>query len=275
MLAYAAVVGVLYSVTDLKFAPEEALLLGNLFAFILAPNRRLELTLQAKKAEAKEMYSYIFSPSKRLKYTPGQYMEWTLPMSKADARGNRRYFTLSSSPTEDHLMFTVRQPQQRSSFKVELDKLPKGSKMLAYQLEGSFVLPKDPQQKLVFIAGGIGVTPFRSIIKYLLDKQDERDIILLHSASVPAGFAFKDLFKQASRIGLRANYIISGEPPAGWAGFKGAIDSKVIKSIAPDYKERIFYVSGPYGMVVAVKNNLLKMGIKRQQIKTDYFPGYG
>lgn len=276
MLAYAAVVGVLYSVTDLKFAPEEALLLGNLFAFIMAPSRRLELSFQGKRQEANDVYSYTFSSKRHPSFAPGQYMEWTLPVAKADSRGNRRYFTVSASPTEEYLMFTIRQPQERSSFKTELDKLPKGGKILAYQLEGSFVLPKNTQQKLVFIAGGIGVTPFRSIIKYLLDIRMRRDIVLLYSASVPTGFAFGDLLKRASHAGVKTHYILSGdEPPANWTGLKGLIDNKIIKSTIPDYKERIFYISGPYGMVITVKNNLLKMGIKRQQIKTDYFPGYG
>lgn len=272
-LPYAVLVAILYSVTDLKIAPEEALLLGNLAAFVMSPSRRLELKFMGRFKEAKDIYSYDFHGE--LKYKPGQYMEWTLPMAKADSRGNRRYFTLSSSPTEDHLMFTTKEPTPRSSFKTQLDILGKGDKILAYQLEGSFVLPKDAGQKMAFLAGGIGVTPFRSIVKYLIDTNQKRDIVLLYSANSVDEFAFNDLFKRALKAGVTTHYAVNGATPKDWLGFKGQIDSKMIKNAIPDYKERIFYLSGPYGMVVAVKNNLLKMGIRPQQIKTDYFPGYG
>lgn len=275
MLAYAAFIGMLYSVSDFKFAPEEALLLGNVFAFIIAPNRRLELALKQKKKEAKDIYSYVFEGKKNLRFAAGQYMEWTLPMAKADTRGNRRYFTVSSAPTEDELIFTVKQPTPGSSFKAELGELKEGSRILAYQLEGSFVLPKDSGQKLAFMAGGIGVTPFRSIVKYLLDTDQKRDIVLLYSANSADEFAFTDLFKQSQKAGVTTHYAVSGERPNNWRGFSGQINSKVIKVAFPDYKERIFYISGPYGFVTALRQTLLKMGLPRQKIVSDYFPGYG
>ncbi len=274
MLTYAAVVGVLYSVTDLRLAPEEALLIGNVLAFIMAPNRRLELSFEQKRKEAKDIYSYIFSGKKNMRFSAGQYMEWTLPMARADTRGNRRYFTISSSPTEDALMFTIKQPTPRSSFKAGLDELKEGDKMLAYQLEGSFMLPKDSGQKLAFIAGGIGVTPFRSIIKHLVDSKQKRDIILLYSANSADELAFSDLFKQTQSVGITAHYAVSGEKPKSWLGFSGQVDSKMIKAAVPDYKERTFYISGPYGFVTVIRQELLKMGLPRRNIITDYFPGY-
>ncbi|HEX5395281.1 MAG TPA: hypothetical protein VFW52_02965 [Candidatus Saccharimonadales bacterium] len=262
MLVYAAVVAVLYSVTSLGVSPEEALLIGNIVAFIMAPSRRLELSLLSKKQESKDIYSYIFSSERPLKYSPGQFMEWTLPAAKTDSRGNRRYLTLSSSPTENDLMFTVRQPQQRSSFKTELDRLPKGGKILAYELEGSFVLPADNSQKLAFIAGGIGATPFRSITKYLIDSGQNRDITLLYAADNPGDFVFSRLFKEASQSGIITRHII------------GRLRAQDLKDAIPDYKNRKFYISGPYGFVVSLRQTLLKMGLPRKNIVSDYFPGY-
>lgn len=274
MLIYAAVVGVLYSVTDLGLAPEEALLIGNLAAFIMSPGRRLELSLADKKTEAKDIYSYIFRTKHLPKFTAGQYMEWTLPMARADTRGNRRYFTISSSPTEDNLMFTAKQSNPGSSFKAELSKLHQGDKMLAYQIEGTFTLPKDSSKKLAFLAGGIGATPFRSIIKYLLDTQQKRDTVLLYSANDADEFAFDDLFKQATSVGVATHYAVSGAAPNDWLGFKGQVNRQMIKAAIPDYKERVFYVSGPYGFVATMRHTLLGMGLKSKQIKVDYFPGY-
>ncbi|MBI4033620.1 hypothetical protein HY379_01340 [Candidatus Saccharibacteria bacterium] len=261
-LIYAVLVAVLYSVTSFNLAPEEALLLGNAAAFIMAPSRRLELSFKQKRKEANDIYSYIFGSKNNIRFRAGQYMEWTLPMAKADLRGNRRYFTISSAPTEDNLMFTIKEPAPRSSFKSALGELKAGDKMLAYQLEGSFVLPKDVGQKLAFLAGGIGVTPFRSIIKYLLDTDQKRDIALLYSADSADEFAFTGLFKESSKAGVATRYVT------------GQIDAKIINTVVPDYNERIFYVSGPYGFVTAMQRALIKMGLPRRSIITDYFPGY-
>ena len=275
MLVYAVIVGLLYSVTSWHFAPEEALLIGNAAAFLMAPYRRLELSFIGRSKEAEGIYSYGFKFKKPVKFTAGQYLEWTLPMAKSDRRGNRRYFTISSSPTEKILSFTVKQPAPSSSFKAGLEKLNKGDRMLAYQLEGSFVLPKAADQKLAFLAGGIGVTPLRSIIKYLLDTGQKRDIRMIYSANTADEFAFTDLFKQSLKAGLTAQYAVSGDKSADWLGFTGQIDRKMIKNAIPDYKERIFYISGPYGFVTVIRQTLLKMGLPRKNIISDYFPGYG
>src|SRR3990167_5425148 len=257
MLIYATFVGLLYSVTTWHFAPEEALLLGNALAFLMAPSRRLELSFKQRRKEAKNIYSYVFSSQRQFKFAAGQYMEWTLPMVKADIRGNRRYFTVSSSPSEDNLMFTVKEPETRSSFKKGLDQLKEGDKLLAYQLEGSFVLPKTANQKLAFLAGGIGVTPFRSIVKYMLDSNQKRDIKMIYSANTADEFAFTDLFEQSLKAGVTTHYVVSGEAPKDWLGFKGQLEAKMIKTAVPDYKERVFYISGPYGFVTALRQTLL------------------
>ena len=275
MLVYAVVVGLLYSVTTWHFAPEEALLVGNLVAFAMAPHRRLELSLKERKREAKDIYSYVFRVNKKLKFAAGQYMEWTLPMAKADSRGNRRYFTLSSSPTEDYLMFTVREPTPSSSFKTQLDKLEEGDKMLAYQLEGSFVLPKDTGQKLALVAGGIGVTPFRSMVKYLADTGQSRDVRLFYSANEASQHAYKPLFKTAEKLGLKTLYVATKDSHETAGVHSGVIDKKVIAAFTPDWRERTFYVSGPISFVQYISRTLLDMGVKKSAIKTDYFPGYG
>lgn len=274
-MPYAVLIAALYSVTSLRIAPEEALLIGNTFAFIMSPSRRLELALVKKKQEAKDIYSYVFGGQKNLSFQAGQYLEWTLPIAKTDSRGNRRYFTISSSPTENNLMFTIKEPTPRSSFKTGLDHLKPGDKMVAYQLEGSFVLPKNKNQRLAFIAGGIGVTPFRSITKYLIDSNQSRDIVLLYSANNAREFAFTNLFDGAKEAGVATHYALSADPPANWDGLVGPLDGRMIKKAVTDYKERTFYVSGPYGFVTAAREALLKMGLPESKIITDYFPGYG
>ncbi|MBA3757826.1 FAD-dependent oxidoreductase [Candidatus Saccharibacteria bacterium] len=277
-LPYAVLVGLLYSTTRLKLAPEEALLIGNLFAYALVRDKRIELIFLKKKKEAQGIYSYLFSLKKPFSFTPGQFMEWTLPLSKSDSRGNRRYLTVSSSPTEkSQMMMSVKLPDNPSSFKQRLNTFLPGDKIMVSHLSGNFVLPKDVSQKLAFIAGGVGITPFRSIVKYAVDSQIHKDSVLLYSSNSPQEFAFVDLFKKASAFGLRTFYTVSAKELslADWGGPRGPINSAMIKQSMPDYSDRLFYVSGPYGFVQAVDIELGKLGVPSRQIKLDYFPGYG
>ena len=102
-----------------------------------------------------------FAPNRKLAFAPGQYMEWTLGHNEPDSRGNRRYFTLASAPTEDELRVGVKFYQNSSTFKQAMLDMDQNSEIVAAQLAGDFVLPHDPQQKCVFIAGGIGIESIR------------------------------------------------------------------------------------------------------------------
>jgi len=263
-LLYAIVVGFFYTATKLKLSPEETLLLGNLLTFLLARNRRYQLKFISRVREADGIYSYIFSTPKGFRFKAGQYMEWTIAHNKTDARGNRRYLTIASSPTEPGLMFTIKQPLPASAFKQKLSELKPGDKILAARLAGDFILPPDSSKKIAFMAGGIGVTPFRSMIKYAIDNNQPRDMALIYSASSPDELSFQRLFDDAGGAGLKSHYVTDGH-----------VDKAKIKSLLPDYKERIFYISGPYGFVNAVHKALLELGVTGRQILTDYFPGYG
>lgn len=265
-LFYSLVVGIAYGYTHLGISPEQALLIGNGMAFVLEPWKRLELKLEDIHKEAKGLYSFAFSNPGNFDYKAGQYMEWTLPVRKSDSRGNRRYLTLSSSPTEELLAFTLRIPPKSSQYKKILAHYKPGDKMLAAHLAGSFQLPDDKSKKLAFVAGGIGVTPFRSMAKYLIDSHQKRDIGLLYAASSPDEFAFKEVFRQAAAHGMAAHYLNTSERP---------IDASAISHSMPDYKDRLFYISGPYGFVKAVRQALINLGVGPTSIKSDYFPGYG
>jgi ferredoxin-NADP reductase len=263
-MPYALLVALFYSFTRLKLSPEEALLAGNIFTFIFAANRRYELKFIRRIKEAEGIYSYIFSLPPKLSYSSGQYMEFTLAQSKSDSRGNRRYFSLSSSPTEPGLMFTVKEPEKSSAFKRSLAGLKPGEKILASRVAGSFTLPKDPSRKLAFLAGGVGITPFRSMIKNIIDKDEKRDMALLYSANSQAELSYRGLFDKAAAVGLKTSYITEGH-----------VDDDKIRQLLPDYKQRSFYISGPYGFVNAVESALLRLGVSYDNIVTDYFPGYG
>lgn len=272
-LIYATVVGVLFGVTKLHFAPEEALLVGNVVTFALNPNRSVILNFIRQQKEAEGIYSYFFRSPKHFNFKAGQYMEWTLPGVSFDGRGNRRYLTIASAPTEPNIMFSLRLPENPSSFKSSLSKLRHGEVVLASQLAGSFTLPAEAGQPLVLVAGGIGVTPFRSMIKYLIDKGDKRPIKLLYFANTADEIAFKPLFDEASQLGLKAHYVIK-DPPSGWRGPTGQANAELFSQLVPEPQTQRFYISGPQGFVASVRQILLASGVSPDHIKTDFFPGY-
>jgi ferredoxin-NADP reductase len=115
------------------------------------------------------------------------------------------------------------------------------------------------------------------MVKYLLDKRLSRDITLFYSARGVDDLAFRDLFDEAGReFGLKSVYTLTrGPAPAGWPGRTGAITPAMIREEMPDYLERLFYVSGSEPMVMAFGKLLAGMGVKRANVKRDYFPGYG
>ena len=161
-------------------------------------------------------------------------------------------------------MFSVKRPDKPSAFKQGLDDLMPGDTILVSRLAGSFTLPKDVSKKVAFLAGGIGVTPFRSMAKYMLDSGQKRDAVLVYSANSTAELSFQKIFEQARSAGLSPRYITDGH-----------LDETKIKALIPDFAERRFYISGPYGFVKAIENDLLKLGVDPAQTVTDYFPGYG
>jgi ferredoxin-NADP reductase len=151
------------------------------------------------------------------------------------------------------------------------------SSIVAGQLAGDFTLPEDKNKKLAFIAGGIGITPFRSMIKYLLDLEEARPITLFYSNKYANEIVYADIFHQADKnLGIKTVYTLTETEfvPSGWLGKIGRINEVMIKSEVPDYSERIFYLSGPHTMVTAFEDVLRGMGISKNKIKTDFFPGF-
>lgn len=257
------------------FTPEIALLIGNLFVYVVSPKGRHLLTLLEKKEIAMDTYEYVFAPDRTFSFHPGQYLEWTLGHKHADDRGNRRYFTIASSPTEDTICLGIKFNNPKSSFKEALKRMEPNDTMFASHIAGDFVLPKETEAKLAFIAGGIGVTPFRSMVQYLMDTKDSRSITLLYSNKTAAEIAYRDVFEKAQQeIGMKTVYAVTNELNPVPGTYPGMISATLITQEIPDYKERIFYISGPHGMVAAFEKTLQDMGVPSHNIKIDYFPGF-
>ncbi len=279
---YGAIVGALFDpmirIGSVYSTPELALVVGNLFSYIVSPKEKYMLKLKEKKEIADNVYDFSFEADKTdFAFKPGQYLEWTLEHEKSDNRGNRRYFTIASSPIEEYLRMGVKFYPNSSSFKKTLLSMKPGDVVVASQRAGDFTMPENKDAKLCFIAGGIGVTPFESMTNYMLTKKQKRDIVMFYSCRTDKDIAYRETFEQARKeLGMNTVYVLSEENsiPANWDGEKGFVTAEMIKKHLPDFKERTFYISGPHIMVTIFEETLSKMGVPGSHIKTDFFPGF-
>lgn len=270
LLTPLAHLGPLYS------TPELALVVGNLCAYLVSSKQRVVLKLQKKARIAPGIVDFVFKPSQPLAFAPGQYMEFTLEHSRPDSRGNRRYFTLASSPTETTVRLGVRFYEKSSSFKRALYWLDSRTQLVGAHIAGDFTLPADPGQKLVFLAGGVGITPFRSMLKYLLDTGQSRDIVVVYANRTAKEIAYQDVLRAAeTRLGVRIVHTLTDTSavPRQWNGRVGRVTEQMLMQAIPDYAERLYYLSGPPDMVKAYEQVLKTMQIRSSQIKKDFFPG--
>ncbi len=265
-IIYAAIVGFVFiphlHIGTFYTSPELALLVGNIFAFAVMPKSRRILTLVKSTQIAEGIYDFTFRPDAPLAFHAGQYMEWTLKHSPSDSRGNRRYFTIASAPTEQEIHLGIKTYDPASTFKKALVGMKTGDTISVGQLSGEFTLPHNEKEKLCFIAGGIGITPFRAMVQHMLDTGSQRDAILLYSTKTPAEVAYKEVFDEAAqKLAFRAHYT-------------NMLNKESLMREVPDYKERMFYISGPRGMVVAFEHTLKSLGVPSSKIKIDFFPGF-
>ena len=278
---YGALIGLLFypqiHIGNTYLTPELVLIIGNIFAYLVNPKYKFSLKLQNKTQIGSDIFDLSFNKPKEFEFIPGQYMEWTLPHDGSDFRGNRRYFTIASSPTENVIRLGVKFSSSGSSFKRKLIDLSSDDKIVATQLSGEFTLPKESHSRsVIFIAGGIGITPYRSMIKYLLDKKEQGSLTLIYSNKTEDEIVYKELFDEAEKkIGLKTIYTLTDEKslPRDWKGRVGRVDENMIQQIS-DWEVAIYYLSGPHSLVSAFEKTLRGMGVSKRQIKIDFFPGY-
>lgn len=244
-----------------------ALLIGNAVAFAFARRRGLTFELEAARQLSDETHELTFRSRRPVTFTPGQYVELTVPHAGMDGRGARRTFSVSSPPGDDGRMsFALRVPPRSSSFKKALLALEPGETVHGTGVGGDFVWPADPGVPLLLVAGGIGITPFASQLRH----DPGRDVVLVYGASSPDEIPFAE-----ELAGARVVLVCPGRPatlPEGWTHVEAAfITAEIIEDAVPDAASRRAYVSGPPAMVNGVRADLKKLCAG---VKTDYFSGY-
>lgn len=278
-VVFAAVVGVLaVSRLDFGFVTMSsllALLIGNAYAFATNYAATVRLKLVRRDQLSPRVFDYVFAPNRPLQFQAGQYMDWTMPVSRPDLRGNRRTFTIASAPSESEVHLGVKTYEPSSAYKKSLGTLKVGDMIMGNRVGGDFVLPRDTGAKLVFVAGGIGVTPFRSMVKEIMHSGQKRDVVLLYVVSDVAELSFEEIFRSAEPLGLRYVPILSSQvPDKAWKGHIGPVTPDLLRQLVPDYAERTFYVSGPSPMVDSYRAQFKSLGLKNSQVKADHFSGY-
>jgi ferredoxin-NADP reductase len=231
----------------------------------------MKVTFERSEAEAENIRTFFFKPEQPLRYTAGQYTQLTLPHPHPDKRGIKRWFTLSSSPADDLLSITTKQAADKgSSFKQALFKLQPGTELHMANPMGDFVLPKLLQTPLVFVAGGIGITPFHSILAWLAATGETRPIKLLYAVRSEDEIIFQEAFDKA---GVHATIVVS-EPSPAWGGERGRLTAELILGLEQPTEDTLVYVSGPELMVQALAKDLHRAGLGKHQIVSDEFPNY-
>ena len=186
----------------------------------------------------------------------------------------KRYLSISSSPTEKgHIEFTKKITE--SDFSKALNSLKAGDSLKAEYPFGNFTL-KEPDDLIAFLSGGIGITPIRSICKFVVDKKPGVDIVLIYGNRSIRDIVFRDDFEimQSQYSKLKVHHVLQEEAP----DFKcriGLINAQAIKEEIPDYLDRIFYLCGPPGMVAAMNEILIdELSLMKEKIITENFTGY-
>lgn len=240
----------------------------------------MKLKFVEKKDEAEGTKSFIFEPERPIKYIAGQYYYFTLPkLNYPDPRGETRHFTLSSSPTEGNNIMITTRVRQESGYKKTLNELKPGDVIEGEGPNGSFVLNGSETAQQVFLAGGIGITPFRSMIKYVVDKKVATPIHLIYSNSTVEQITFRKEFEELSKLGLpnlKIDMTVSKpeESREKWSGIVGRIDENLVAKLAGSYIKPVYWLCGPPPMVDALEITLSKMKIPGGQIVLEKFTGY-
>jgi len=187
-----------------------------------------------------DVKTFVFSSNEIVNWIPGQFLHITLNHPDEDDRGHERWFTISSAPSEGKIAITTRIVSNKpSSFKLALNALNQGDEIEADHPDGDFII-QGPDANYIFVAGGIGITPFRSIIKQASLNKIMPNITLLY-ANRTVEVAFQNELDdiQLAYSNLKIRYVFS---PA-------KIDKALLSQTIESNDNPLIYVSGPEPMV--------------------------
>ena len=236
-----------------------------------------DVTLKRRKEVAEGTMAFHFAKPIGFSYKPGQAVDVILlDPPTTDAQSSRHTFSLVSAPFQDDLVVATR--MRDSAFKRAFKSLPIGAPA---QLEGPFgslTLHNNRARPAVFIAGGIGITPFMSILRQAAKDQLPQRLLLLYSNRRPEDAAFlaelqllEPLNKNFRLVATMTEMSKSSRP---WEGETRLIDEDLVKGVGGDLSAPIYYLAGPPTMVEAMRQTLNHAGINDDDIRSEEFYGY-
>lgn len=230
-----------------------------------------EFVVIGTKQETRDVKSIKLSfNSNKFDYKPGQYMIMELNVEDPE-NGNARPLSIASSPTEDFLLFSTKISQ--TPFKQKYNSLKVGDKAKVKGPMGIFTLKEDAKE-VVLLGGGIGITPFRDMVKYATDEELPIKLTLLYSNKTSSDIVYKNEWGVFGKKNSNLKVIHTITDDAAWQGRKGRIDEAMISKFCNDITNALFYICGPPGMVEGLSNLLKTMNVPQQNIKIEKFAGY-
>ena len=218
-----------------------------------------------------DVQSFRFRIKEDVTFRPGQFFFVTIEIDGAE---QTKHFSFSNSPTEKgYVEFTKRLTQ--SPYSVALDRLKAGHWARLRMPYGSFTFEGE-YEKVAFLSGGIGITPMRSMCKFVTDMGLPTDIVLLYGNSREEDIVFRQDLDRISSANknIRMVYALTS-PDTDWPGRTGFVDEKMIMEEIEDHQERIFYVCGPPKMVEGLTDILRnKLNVGKDRVKIENFVGY-
>src|SRR5699024_9843434 len=233
------------------------------------------IKLIKKEKVANDTMAFHWEMPDGFTFRAGQFGEFTLiDPSETDEKGNSREFSFVYAPSENELVTTTR--MRDSVFKRELEKLPEGSEVKFDGPIGNFTLHKTESTPAVFIIGGIGITPIRSMIAEATKQQTSHDMTLLFSNSTPEDAPFQSDLKEFEEQNPNFKFVpvMTQADTDEWNGESGYIDEDMLKRYVSDVSEPIYYLSGPGGMVNDMYDMLVEAGANEDNIRAEEFYGY-
>ena len=231
---------------------------------------KYETTIQQIIPRTNGVASYRFPKQQGLDYKAGQFLIVTI---KQGDRELTKPLSFSSSPTEpDYIEFTKKFTDHEFSLALKACKVGDWARIDAPYGKLTF---EGEYPKIALLSGGIGITPFMSIIKNATDKKLEKQITLFYGNRTEDDIVFKKELEELAQKNLKLKLVfVVTEPSPQWKGAKGIITAELVKEQLPDYNENMFYTCGPPGMVSAMEKLVESIGLPKEKIKKELFAGY-
>jgi ferredoxin-NADP reductase len=259
-----------FSIGTLSASPELGLVVGSAIAFFLGQRRGIRLRFAGRRQVTPTIVELRFAPERPLRFRAGQYLELDLPHAHADARGRRRVFSIASAPSDSEVVVTYRRPASPSSFKRALDSLEPGDRIAATSVGGDFVLP-GAGKRLLFVASGVGITPFVAQLHDLSVSDRAADVRLVLNVARPEELPYRS---ELEATGYLVDVVCPVDPAPlqpGWRWLGPELTAAVVADAVPDVRERVTLLSGPPVAIARLKRELHRAGVR--QLRTDAFLG--